>query len=233
MVEGLKPYVKVFGYGGLDPRVMHCLQKRLTGSPYAWQVELQPGDGAVDRQRATATDEFLHSGCNVMVQIDHDVTWGVGDLEYLAEQAYLREAVVGGCYGKRAYKQGWGCAFQDGVRHEIGSDEIFELGENQYLAAGFMAVHIQVFHDMMHLDDCEINTAGWHPFYLPLQYKYDLDCPPVYLSEDYAFCYRARVAGRRVFCTMRPILGHWGTACFAPNEGNQVGPVFYKQAVVR
>lgn len=237
----IRPFLKVMTCGGVDPRTVKSVYDKLQHSKYTWRVDWQPSDGGVDRQRCTAVEEFKGSGCNVLAMVDHDIVFGWGDLDHLVEEAYNREALVGGVYSKRTYGAGPANALWDDMPHEIGSDEVFELGDNCYLAGGFIAFHLQVIHDIMAgVDGVVETTGGFHTYFVPFckgigyddadgekQFKWH------YLPDDYAFCERVRQSGRRVFATMRPILGHVGTSIYSANEAVQTGPVSYKKMYIR
>jgi hypothetical protein len=85
------------------------------------------------------------------------------------------------------------------------------LFEIRYLSSGCMAIKREVLQKMVdtkrvHL--CNPKTLNFYPFFTPCEVY--LNDEWIYLSEDWAFCHRARELGYRVFCDSTVKLGHIG-----------------------
>ncbi len=204
----LRPLLCLMTYGGVAPPMLDSLLKDLPADELAWTATVESGDAAIDRARSIAATKFLDTDCNVMVMLDHDVSWRPGDLGHLAQQALETQGIVGALVSKRALGQGIGgrlpvdCDLADSDR------TLIELGEDYYVGGAVMAIHRPVFESL--LPDFPMVSAGFRPFFLPMVKQRIADQELDYLSEDWAICARAREKGHPVHATTLPRIVHHG-----------------------
>jgi len=216
----MKPYLKIISYGGVNGRIVDNVNKNIEASQFDWTVDWEPVNANVDVSRAKAAESFLRSDCDVLIMQDNDTVCGYGDHDHMALKCSLQECVVGTCYSKRSFHQGLVLAIHDGVYHEVGSDDFFEVKDG-FIGTGLIAIHRFVLNDIgRYVDDCVEIATGYHTFFLPRVTKtmWQGESVGVQLNDDYSFCARVREAGRRIFVTMRPIVGHVGETIFSPIE---------------
>ncbi len=173
----------------------------------------QVGDALIERARGVSATWFLekHPDCDVHLSIDSDIVgFSVEDTQKLCELA-MDYDIVGGVYVRRSQNETtpstW---YMDGVPviHAFDHTPI----EVKWLATGFMAVHRRVFEALAkttptsHLK----NKNHYYTFYQPFSYQdTELD-DSIELSEDWAFCHRAREAGFKCYIDPAIRLGHIG-----------------------
>lgn len=155
-----KTLIALFSYSGVDEHtheallreVLHCAKKGVNIN-YA-RIS---GDALIERSRSRAIGQFLKSDNDVMVMIDHDISWSPGDACEVARIAYENNALVGGLYCKRAFGQGWASRinFVGGVEFGKQDDNLVECDG---LATGFMAIPRKIAEDMRD----KLNIDGDH-----------------------------------------------------------------------
>jgi hypothetical protein len=79
----------------------------------------------------------MESGADVMVMIDHDITWRPGDAAQIADLAVKENALVGGLYCKRAFGKGWSSRVPVNGSISFGQPGTIETPA---LATGFLAI---------------------------------------------------------------------------------------------
>lgn len=205
-----RPTLVVMAYGGLSSPTTKAMIAELSDSPVGWILKFATEDAAIDRARSTVATEFLDSpsGSDVLVMVDHDIEWAPGDLAHIAAKAAEHKAVVGGIVSKRLIGKGFGGRFGDGKRHEFGTSELVELGEGGYVGGAFMAIHRYVLEVLSEVNP-KVRT-GFHPFFLPMVRFNERLGAHEYLSEDWAFCERAKRSGLKVYASLKPVTTHWG-----------------------
>jgi hypothetical protein len=188
---------------------MRLLQKLGARGHYAPRFN----DAAVDRARSQCATEFLHSDCDVMIQIDSDIVFEADDAIRICEAAVERD-VIGGVYVTRG--KGGLCQ----PTSLIGNDRRIEFGNDPSpvkalcLAGGFHAVHRRVFErlakdeERMPLLNAYDPFGQFHPFYIPTWTMGPRGL--FYLSEDWALSHRAREAGFGVWLDPSVRLLHLG-----------------------
>ncbi len=144
------------------------------------------GDTLVSRGRSELASWFLRTDADVLLSIDSDIEFNPQDALDLAAQAD-EFGLVGAPYKMRDGKMSAGSPVRglEPLRAEV-----------DYLAGGFMAVHRRVFEALVPtLQLCHEGRGerAFYPFYLPM--IKEINGSHIYLSEDWAFCERAREAG--------------------------------------
>lgn len=172
----------------------------------------QVGDALIDRARCINATQFLeNSDCDVHLSIDSDITgFTVEDTQRLCDLA-VEYDIVGGVYVCRA-KKTWPASFYldgDVVVHAFDHTPV----EVKYLATGFLAVHRRVFETLAETTPVAAPSDAKHfyTFYQPMLYADDDIGEAIELSEDWAFCQRAKDAGFKCYIDPAIRLGHIGT----------------------
>jgi hypothetical protein len=199
-------FVALFAYAGVSPATLDCLIRdlpRLSNLTY----HRESADALISRSRSVAASEFLRSGASILVMIDHDISWELGDLERLVQKVTETQAVVAGIYSKRGFGGGVAARFGEAGDHAIGTDR---LVGGRYLSTGFFGVHRKVIERMA--ETLPLTTEDFWPFFMPMLSRTDAPGErPEYLSEDWAFCERARGEGFELYLDLKPRLVHNGS----------------------
>ena len=193
-----------------------------TGEPVIWAPLWN--DALIGRSRSIMCGEFLKSEADVMVIIDDDIVFQPEDFWKIVEGCRETRAIYGGAYVTRTQhahlsSRSWPktplAFYQTPNRRPV---------EFQYLATGFFALHRDVLEKMI---DAEIKDADgvhkvalcelgadreFYPFFSPFQIVEETNGAGKrhYLSEDWAFCARARQLGFNVWVDQSIILQHMG-----------------------
>lgn len=197
-----------------EPEHVACLM-RLVRNPNV-QYERQYGDALVERSRSIVATRFLErSAAEVLLHLDSDIVFRAEDALQICQQALTYDLVAGIYFtrsGRQCHSTSW-----------LGLDRL-HLGDDptpvpiRYAATGFLAAHRRVFERLVTRPDQPLchPDEPWHfyPFYLPTIAHNDRG-QPVLLSEDYAFCERARQEGFTVYANPAIRLGHVGTYCYS------------------
>ena len=175
-------------------------------------VEYMPvmGDALVERSRCISATYFLReSDADVHLSIDSDITDFDTDATLgMCEQTFKHD-IVGGIYVTRNTTRTFPTTmFEPGTSVEMALDPTpFPV---RYVASGFMATHRRVFEKLaeslplLHGKD---GARAFYPFYIPFIVDDD-EGNPILLSEDWAFCKRARDAGFGIYTNPAIRLGH-------------------------
>ena len=176
---------------------------------FTWARERQ--DALVDRARSMVATRFLlDTTHDVFLSLDDDIIYDPLDVVKACELVHKGYDIVGAGY----------VAKKDGGSHimakpfpgqtiRFGADS--EPVEVRCVSTGFMAISRKVFEKMSdtlplcHADRKEIKM---YPFFQP-QPK-EIDGKMIYLSEDWAFCERARDLGFNVWLDPSIWLAHAG-----------------------
>jgi hypothetical protein len=168
-------------------------------------------EALIDRSRSIHATKALEEGYDILVFIDDDIRFRAADLYQLIRESYERKTVVGCLYMKRKVPlELVGCPLDGPQDLQIG--EAGKVQEVRYVGTGMMAVPSNVLTrvaaTLPKLRTGAILEDGgelhiW-PFFMPFAFD------GIYLSEDYAFCQRARDAGFAILTDTRIILGHVG-----------------------
>lgn len=170
------------------------------------------GDALVSRLRSMIASEFIDMGRDdVLVMIDHDTVWSDGDVERIARQAHACDGIVGGMVPKRGKGQGIASFPVAEVELQQGKSELVEA---TFVGSAFCAYSAKAMRhivDHYKLPPC-VGFGGinsFYPLFLPMPIESKARpgyCE--YLSEDYALCVRAQLAGVPVYLDQKPVLKH-------------------------
>jgi hypothetical protein len=196
-----------------------------TNSPHPMYWKPIHGDALIERSRGRAATGFLHSDADVMLMVDTDIVFDWRDLIQIAEQAVTHDIVVG-AYTTRSPRRNFiTSVVEKGRPIEFWADPT--PVPIVWGATGFMAVHRRVFEKMAKREDMPLchEDEYWehYPFFTP----FVVDAPnnkKVLLSEDFAFCERARQEGFTVYLNPKVRLGHFGDYLFRLEDTTLVRP---------
>lgn len=214
----------MFAYAGLAPETHDCIVRDIRQWPTLGHFRMS-ADALIDRSRNRAASMFLAAdpaeAGDVMVMIDHDMTWAPGDLEHLTNACLETGGVVAGIYSKRSFGKGVAVRFSQPGDWQQGSDQ---LAPCDYVSTGFMAIHRKVLETLA--EKLPKTLGDFYPFFLPVlaERKFGDQEATEYLSEDWAFCYRAIEAGFTIHADMKPYLVHCGEYGYRVID-SQVPPV--------
>ena len=189
---------------------------------------ISPGDALVSRGRSILASAFLRSDCDVLLSIDGDIEFEPEDAIRLAEECDKGFSVIGALYMTRAL------GTQPAMMLPADEEVEFRTGakpvEVPFVSTGFLAVHRKVFEELRQdlplchqgWQDKGVSTAFW-PFYMPFVIPWEGDDGFMYLSEDWAFCERARQHGYKIWLDPGVRLGHVGESRY------QLEDLFHKR----
>ncbi|KKN29543.1 hypothetical protein LCGC14_0843010 [marine sediment metagenome] len=199
----------LFAYSGVLPDTVDCLLRDLRLWPNIVYYRIS-NDALISRSRSRAASDFLQSNRemtgDVLLMVDHDIKWDEGDLVYLAEKTLETKGIVAGIYSKREFGGGTAVRFSAPGKYTAGEDV---LAEAQFVSTGFLGIHRSVLEKMS--ETLPKTIGNFWPFFLPLLATHPVDADAVeYLSEDWAFCARARELGASIHAALKPNLVHVG-----------------------
>ena len=185
----------------------------------------QTGDALVERARSISSTYFLRkTDYDVHLSIDSDITdFSVEDTIKLCELAMGHDIVVGAYVCRSANRTFPATFYEEGLRVDHAFDHT--PVRVKWGATGFMAVHRRVFAalakdlPLLHASD---GDRAFYPFYLPMVYEDEDVGEPILLSEDYAFCQRAKEAGFGVWLDPAIRIGHLGSYIYRLEDTAQV-----------
>ena len=191
-----------------------------------WDIE--EGSALISRVRSRMATKFLKTGAEVLVFIDDDIHFDVGGFWKIVNGARKTRSICGGIYATRGSKASLAVRFLNG-NDTIRPRSDGALAEITYLSGGFMAIHREVleavqgsvFSDAdgshcLHYCDEKGDRPFWN-FFGPFVVNTS-DGGFEYLSEDWAFCERARQSGFKVWAETSVWLGHEGSKVVTPAD---------------
>ena len=182
---------------------------REPGFAYAPQV----GDALIERARSINATWFMnHTDADIHLSIDSDITdFRIDAVKKVCEQAMTHD-IVCGLYVTRAGNQRPypTTVVEEGIDIHMGRD-MDDLVPVKWGATGFMATHRRVFEKLsksLPLLHKSNGDRAFYPFYQTMIVEYNGE--KILLSEDYAFCERAKQAGFGIWANPGVRLGHIG-----------------------
>lgn len=189
-----------------------------------YEVRRYPSTAAIDRTRSEAASVALADGADELMWIDSDISFLAADVDLLRAHEL---PIAAGVYAKKGAR-GLAVHLEPGVRE-------LQLGEGggrcpvKYVGAGFLCTQRRVYDDIQRTFDLPVCNAQFGapsvPYFLPMVVP-DPEAPGSfwYLSEDYAFCERARQAGHTVIVESSIRLGHVGRYTYGWEDAGQAIP---------
>jgi hypothetical protein len=200
--------------GTIDPRCemgLAALERR------GYTVRRAQGFSAIDFGRSVLASNALDDGFDELLWIDSDIIFHHDDVEKLRAHEV---PVACGIYAKKA-KGEFACEFLPGTRQLV-FGKGGGLVEIRYAGCGFMLTRRAAYEQMrqrLGLPECNQRFGRpIVPYFLPMLVADGAG--QWYLSEDYAFCERARQCGLRILADSSIRLAHIGSY---PNTWEDVG----------
>lgn len=185
----------------IEPQTMECILRdmRTTKHKPIWKTPY--GNSLIPRIRNVAGKEFLETDNDYLLFIDADMVWQQNVIDKLIS---CKKDIVGGPYVVR-YQPNWG-AFRtlEGHKEFTDTGDISfknaqfpnDLQEVHYISAGMMMIKRECLQKMYDT------------------YKFPFMCMEGvqgdFLSEDYAFCQRAKDIGYQIYADGDITVGHIG-----------------------
>jgi hypothetical protein len=184
------------------------------------------GDALIDRARGISATHFLQkTDYDILLSVDSDIMgFTPEDTQKMCELAMTHD-IVAGVYVCRSPSQTHPASFY------LPDVEVFhgfehEPVEVKWCATGFLAVHRRVFEALAETLPLLAKSSDhpFYPFYLPMIYEDDDVGEMIELSEDWAFCQRAKEAGFKCYIDPAVRLGHIGTYTYRLEDTAQKQP---------
>lgn len=169
------------------------------------------GDALVERARSIAASSFLRSDCDVMLSIDSDIRFSPEQALRMCETA-MEKDIVGGMYLTRNERRPQPALMLENDSPVVFADDA-PLVEARYLSTGFIATTRKPFEAI--IEDLPLCHQSWGesafwPIYVPWVQEFEGEDKYILLSEDWAFCERAREKGFKLWLDPRVRLAHHG-----------------------
>ncbi len=187
------------------PETIGCLE-RMKRSKLLFYTAVYAGDALLSRNRSIACSHFIENDWSpYMIFLDDDIIFENRHLEKIHQDMVDGYDIVGGCYAVRDGTQlasyGWD-GLMDGKVKEV-----------EYLATGFMGITRKALLQIK--DKLELpllNPNDWakcYPFFECGRCT-DRKGDPIYISEDWDFCEKARKTGIKTYIDTSVQVGHLG-----------------------
>lgn len=194
-------------------QVMHLIANKK--HIFTWMP--MKGDALIDRSRSRVASFFMRErDDDILFMVDDDENFSAEDVVKVVDHVMGGMDICGGMVmlkkpatmiGNYIEKN---ILFFDDQNVTFGKDE--KPVEIRFLGSGFMAVHRRVFRKMIDEDIvpfCHPHDVKFWPFFQPFPWKNEKGYW-VYLSEDWAFCKRARDLGFKVWLDPSILISHLG-----------------------
>ena len=191
---------------------MRLFERALDEQGIAFQEGFVVGDALVSRARSIAASAFLRSDCDVLLTIDTDIWFRAVDAIKLAREAE-EYGLIGALYLTRGLQTQPALMLPD--KPVVFAPDAAPV-ETPFISTGFTATSRTVLEALAPTlplchqgwTDRGEDTSFW-PFYMPYVIPWEGE-GNMYLSEDWAFCQRAKDQGFKVWLDPSIRLGHYG-----------------------
>lgn len=174
------------------------------------------GDALVSRARARVASDFLRErgSPDVLLMLDSDIQFEPDQVLAMCARAETERGIVGAQYPCRSLGSMKPASVPAPGSHVRYGGSFSGLVPSEFVATGCMAVHRDVLEVLKReLLLCHPSTMAFWPFFDPFVVD-GREGEPIYLSEDYALCERARRAGFGVYLDPSVRLKHIGQHAF-------------------
>lgn len=216
----------------------------MNSAPYVEKVIWAPlwNDALIGRSRSIMCTEFLKTDADVMIIIDDDIIFEVADFWKIVEGARATRSIYGGAYVTRSTEPHLTSRVFPNTTVRFEAGPVRRPIEIQYLATGFFAIHRDLMESMIgaefqdadgthRLEECQLGAdRPFVPFFSPFQVREE-DGRRHYLSEDWAYCNRARQLGFKVWMDESIILQHMGLYPYTVADLNNPGHAFPSRGI--
>ena len=164
----LRIMITKFIYGGVHPVTDSCFTRDLithlkdSDDSYEMHVGACYNDALIDRARSTVSEAFLKSGMDILVMVDHDLSWEQGDILRIARKAHELQAIVGAAVSKRNRGEGIASVITEKGSWQIGTDRLVEAS---FVGAAFTAFPRKIVESVA--NTFRPTTQGFRPMFIP------------------------------------------------------------------
>ncbi|MBU6428983.1 MAG: hypothetical protein KGR26_08235 [Cyanobacteria bacterium REEB65] len=201
--------------GGFMPPMIESLIALLQQNPgeHDLRFDVLYNESLVSRARNRQAHRFLQTDSEYLLSIDSDLAFPADAVDRLVSHG---KDIVAAPYVIKSLPQSWALRFVAGAIPPVVSG----LMEVQAVSTGFTLIHRRVFEVLG--EDCPTYRWGsdtvlglYNPFVSPED--------GTYLSEDWAFCHRARDKGFRCYADFDIPLKHYGLTAYEmpPSAGGR------------
>ncbi len=211
----------LFAYNGLTVETHIAILQELRGWPNLTH-RVKGDDANIDKARSKAASWYLEEpreeAGDVLLMIDHDSIWEIGNLGKIAKRALEHNAVVGGIYPKRVFGQGGAFRVTEGANEDytIGEDKLIPA---EFVGTGFIAIPRAILEAVA--ETLPTVKGDFKPFFMPYILE---ESGNEYPTDDQAFCARVRKAGYKVYASTWPRLKHAGNYIYRMVDAHTVPP---------
>jgi hypothetical protein len=171
-----------------------------------WRV-IMGGEAGINRARSVAVSRwYRETADDVFLMVDDDIVWTPEDATRIVKLCREGHDIIAGAYPVRSGSHLAIRSIEADLTLGAGQEPV----EAQWVSTGFFAVHRRVVAEMIKtLPLCHVDkeSAFWPMFDFAVVDD-EMTGGPIYLSEDWYFCNRARELGFKSWIDTRPILGH-------------------------
>lgn len=238
-IDRLRIWRRIGERRGHEPTLLACVYRQLTAETAesilklcasGWRYQRHGGDALITRVRSVAASQWYREEAgDVFLMVDDDIEFSVADANKVAMLAREKRGIACAAYPVRG---GTHLACRPLEASIVFGPEA-PPQEIEYAATGFMAVHRDVIASLIEdVPLChEAETWAFWPIFDCMIVERAVPWGTVYeyLSEDWAFCRRARDKGFGVWIDPSVGLIHHGgkgytiqdmpSAVWEPNEG--------------
>lgn len=189
-----------------------------TNVSYLWLK--QDGDALLSRSRSIACYQFLTRDlAPYMLFLDFDIVFKPEHIDKIYKDMCNGYDLIGGVYAVRDGTQpasySWGGNIVDDKGQHIFKDG--KIHEVEYVATGFLGISKRLLKKMVdELPLPLLNPNDWstcYPFF-ECGRNLEREGDPIYISEDWDFCEKARKVGVKSYVDSEVQLGHLGEVTF-------------------
>lgn len=208
----LNVLVSLCVHRALDPEIYSALTLLQTCPFMNLSVTIKHGDALIDRSRSIVASRFIQAGTfDILFFVDDDILFDPHDIVKMCSK--MQEAdlpILAGAYVKKQSEDTHFAVktFKD-IAYTFGKDA--PVQEVEMVSTGFMAISKKVIQKMVDenvVPLCHPEDIKFYPFFQP--YPKQVGGRWVYLSEDWAFCDRAKQLGFKMYVDGSVKLGHAG-----------------------
>lgn len=203
----------------IDKRTHWCIASLFRSKKHTFNHILASPTATADISRSLIASGFLtKSNYDALFFVDDDIVFNPEDADRLADHIENGGLdIVGGCYVVKGGNYNPSSRFFDGQTIEFNS--LAKPVEIMYLAGGFMMIHRRVFEKMRNITPlCVAGSkveSEFFPFFAPMIKRtrnklFGLKITNEYLTEDFAFCERAKMQGYKIYLDPSIRLEHIG-----------------------
>lgn len=207
-----KVHVSLCIFRSIQNHVLDSLIKLMCVQKPKISISNAMGDALIDRARSREASDFLNYDCgDVWLTIDDDISFRIEDAIKICKKANELKGIVAATCTIKREESAW-IASKPLNADPIVFSEDAELVEVSMVGAGMMAVHKQVFLDIIEhekLPLCHPTDLKFWPFFQPMVYEI-APGEPIYASEDWAFCIRAKNSGHKIWLDPSTRTTHFG-----------------------